>query len=235
MYKNKIYWIGDSTVKHNRIDTYPQTGIGQTLNLYLKPNAEICNYAENGESSKSFYDEGHFKPIEASIKEGDYLFIQFGHNDNKEDKERFTEPYGSFIDYLSIYIHTAIRKGALPVLITPLSRRLFSDDQRFLDGSHGEYPTAIRSLANAENTALIDLTSKSADLLAMTGDIRSRKWFMHLLPEEYKLEEYKNGLADNTHLRYEGAVIMAGLIAEGLSELGEPFSSLLAPNWCQII
>ena len=104
----RIFWAGDSTVKYNRMDTYPQTGIGQVLGLYLKPEVQVFDMAENGRSTKSFMDEGRLAAIERELKPGDFFFIQFGHNDEKkEDPLRYTEAFGSFQENLRTYIQAA--------------------------------------------------------------------------------------------------------------------------------
>ncbi|MFV0342441.1 MAG: rhamnogalacturonan acetylesterase [Anaerocolumna sp.] len=221
---NRIFWASDSTVKHNRIISYPQTGIGQVMNLYLKPEVQIYNHAENGRSTKSFINEKRLDEINALIGEKDYLFIQFGHNDQKEDVERHTEPFGDYQENLTKYIMTAKEHGAYPVLITPVYRRHFIDGT-LVENVHMEYPKAMIELGEKMGVPVIDLCEKSRVLLERTGDADSIPWFMHLKENEFK--NYPKGLEDNTHLRYEGAVAMAELLAEGLRELGGIYSDLL--------
>ena len=220
-----IFWAGDSTVKHNRVNTYPQTGIGQVFNLYLKSDIEVHNHAENGRSTKSFISEGRLETIDKEIKEKNFLFIQFGHNDQKEDIERRTEAFGSYQDNLRQFINIARKHGACPVLITPLSRRIFDKEGVIKNHSHMEYPDAMKEVAKELDVPCIDLSEKSRELISKTGDLDSKKWFMHLKPNEY--DNYSEGKEDNTHLKYEGAVVMAGLIAEGLKELGSVYAELL--------
>lgn len=227
----KIFWIGDSTVHQNRINTFPQTGMGQVMELYLKPEICVRDFAENGRSSKSFYKEGLFEPVKEEMAAGDYLFVQFGHNDNKPDEERKTEPYGTYQEYLKIYIEEARKKGALPVLLTPISRRHFDKDGHFQGGSHGEYPEAMKDLAGREEVPCIDLTGKTEELLKRVGDEASFPWFMNIKPGESANPRYEKGQEDNTHLKYEGAVMMAGVAAEGLYELGGHFRELLHEEW----
>ena len=109
-----IFWAGDSTVKQNGISTYPQTGIGQVFDRYTRPfQVLIDNCAENGRSTKSFIDEGRLDAIDRHIREGDFLFIQFGHNDEKaEDPSRYADPDGAFRDNLALFVETARRHGA---------------------------------------------------------------------------------------------------------------------------
>ncbi|MBO5165811.1 MAG: rhamnogalacturonan acetylesterase [Lachnospiraceae bacterium] len=223
---NRIYWAGDSTVQTNTITTYPQTGIGQVMSLYLKEGITVCNHAKNGRSTKSFLDEGRLEAIDAAITEGDYLFIQFGHNDEKnEDPTRYTEPFSTYMENLKIFIDTARRHGAKPVLITPLERRCFVEEKHLGIGAHSDYVAAMKQIAAQQNVPLVDLYSYSRAELKKAGPEDSVKWFMHLAPGEYA--SCPEGKVDNTHLKYEGAVTFAGLIAKGLYELGGEYRELL--------
>ena len=223
--RKRIFWAADSTVAQNTISSYPQTGMGQTLPLYLKEDVIVYNYAKNGRSSKSFINEGILEKIKEELKEGDFLFIQFGHNDQKPDEERRTEAFSTYQEYLSVYIETARKYGAYPVLITSLYRRLFLPNGHIKDEVHFDYPDAMKALGKKLNVPVIDLCQKSKDLFEKTGDEDSKKWFMHLKKGEFI--SYVDGLEDNTHLRYEGAVIMSGLVAEGLREVGGIYTELV--------
>ena len=209
-----VHYIGDSTVARNNIHSYPQTGMSQGLQLYLKESVSIVSYAKNGRSTKSFLDEGRFGPVKEAMQAGDFLFIQFGHNDEKDDPARHTDPAGSFRDNLRLFIGAARESGAHPVLITPIGRRLFDENGTFLPGSHGAYPAAVKAVAAQENVPVIDLTAATEAFLAALGDEPSKPLFMW--PK------------DNTHLKPEGAVQMAGLLARGLAELGGIYTALLA-------
>ncbi len=223
----KIFYAGDSTVQTNNIHTYPQTGIGQVLHLYLKPGIEVKNHARNGRSTKSFIDESRLVPIYDQISKGDYLFIQFGHNDEKiEDDTRYTDPFGEFKVNLGKFINVARNKGATPVLITPLARRCFDESGVLGPSAHKDYVEAAKQVANEQDVAIIDLTTKSREALIKMGAEESTRLYMHLAKDEYpSCPEVK---VDNTHLKYDGAVFYAGLIAEGLKELGGQYEALLA-------
>lgn len=224
----KIYWAGDSTIKNNTYATYPQTGIGQALPYYLKADIEVCNFAENGRSTKSFIDEGRLGLINNLIQKNDFLFISFGHNDEKsEDPLRYTTPYGSYQDNLKLMIDTARQKGAYPVLITPLYRRLFDENGQLIRGSHLEYPEAMQALAERESVPCVDLCGLSYDLIAGFGPEKSKDFFMNFAAGQY--DNYPDGSADNTHLRFEGAVMCAGLIAGALKRLGGVYRELTGP------
>lgn len=221
-----IYWAGDSTVQYNSILTYPQTGIGQVLHLFVKPEVRIENHAKNGRSTKSFLDEGRFSAICDRMGEGDFLFIQFGHNDEKkQDSERYTEPFGSFTANLERFIAAAREKKAFPVLISPVERRHFEEDGSLKASEHADYVAAMKQAANRLQVPFIDLCAMSRSKLAEAGGEKAKSWYMHLPAGEYA--SHWEGLADDTHLKYEGAVTYAGCIARGLKELGGIYGNLL--------
>ncbi len=221
-----IFWAGDSTVQQNDITTFPQTGIGQIFHLFLKPGVKVENHAKNGRSTKSFIDESRLTPIYDKITEGDFLFIQFGHNDEKkQDPARYTEPFSEYMGNLEKFINVARNKKAWPVLITPLERRCFVEGDQLGLGEHTDYVAAMKQTAENLNVPLIDLYSMSRAELRRAGAEKTKSWYMHLPQGVYP--SYLEGLVDNTHLQYEGAVVYGGCIARGLKELGGIYSDLL--------
>lgn len=223
---NKIYWAGDSTVQTNDYSTFPQTGIGQVFPLFLKEGYQVENHAKNGRSTKSFLDEGRFEPIAEQIGQGDFLFIQFGHNDEKkEDPARYTDPASSFRENLRLFVETARSRKAYPVLITPLERRCFEDETHLGPGAHGEYVEAMKQVALEWNVPLVDLHGMSSAALEEAREMKSRSWYMYFEQGEY--DEHPEESRDNTHLRYAGAVKFAGLIARGLRELGGIYGEMI--------
>lgn len=209
----RIFYIGDSTVQLNKIDTYPQTGMSQVLELFMKPDVRVMPHGKNGRSTKSFLDEGLFAPVREQMEAGDFLLIQFGHNDEKDDPLRHTEPFGSFQENLRIFIRAARFAGAYPVLITPIARRRFDEKGCFVPGSHGAYPEAVRQTGHQEQVPVADLTALTEAFLAGLGDEASRPLFVW--PR------------DNTHLKYDGAVKMCELLCGELAGFGPPYSELL--------
>lgn len=223
---NKIFWAGDSTVQTNDYSTYPQTGIGQVFPLFLKEGYTVENYAKNGRSTKSFIDEGRLKAIEEKIGEGDFLFIQFGHNDEKnQDPARYTEPFSSFMDNLEIFIDVARTKGAYPVLITPLERRCFMDEKRLGIGAHSDYVSAMKQTAEKSRVPLVDLYTMSRAALKKAGEPGSRRWYMYFDANEYP--QHPEESRDNTHLRYDGAVNFGAMIAHELQEIGGIYGNMI--------
>ena len=210
---NRIFYIGDSTVQFNKIDTYPQTGMSQTLELYTAPGVRVEPHGKNGRSTKSFLDEGLFVPVQQQMGSGDLLLIQFGHNDEKPDPLRHTEPFGSFQENLTFFIEEARGRGAYPVLVTPIARRLFDGCGAFRPCSHGDYPEAMRQLGASLGVPVADLTAITEAYLAKLGDEASKPLFVW--PK------------DNTHLKYDGAVQMAGFLCAELERMGSPYCDMV--------
>ena len=211
---NAIYYIGDSTVQFNKIDTYPQTGMSQVLSLFTAEGVTVHPHGKNGRSTKSFLAEGRFEPVKQAMSQGDFLLIQFGHNDEKiQDPLRYTAPYGEYQQNLRLFITEARNKGAYPVLITPIARRLFDEAGVFRPGSHGDYPAAMRRLGAEESVPVADLTALTEAFLSELGDEASRPLFVWPV--------------DNTHLKPDGAVKMVSFLCEQLRQFGSPYSDLL--------
>ena len=166
------------------------------------------------------------EPIIEGISEGYFLFIQFGHNDEKiHDPSRYTTPEGTYTDNLKRMIDVAREAGAYPVLITPLERRCFDENRVLGPGEHGPYVAAMLKAAESFNVPVIDLNKKSRERLVAAGVEETTHWYMHLKEGKYK--SCPEGKVDNTHLKYAGAVTYAGCIAEGLEELGGIYKELL--------
>lgn len=226
-----IYWAGDSTVKHNTAATYPQTGIGQAFSRFLNPlQARVENHAENGRSTRSFIDEGRLAEIESRIGPGDYLFIQFGHNDEKSaDPARYTDPDTTFQENLARFADVALSRGAAPVFITPVTR--FHLGEATEDYRHTRWAEAIRQAGERLGVPVIDLTSLSEALVLHTGEAARTTFYMNLPEGVYP--HFPKGQRDNTHLQPAGALAFAGLIATELKKLGGPFASLLCDEFDQ--
>jgi acetyl esterase/lipase len=197
----KVHIIGDSTAAEFPLDD-ARVGWGAALSSQLS-GVQVDDRARSGRSSKSYFDEGHFTALVPALAPGDLLLIQFGHNDEKDDVARATDPATTFRDNLRRYVATARERGAVPVLLTPISRRRFSGD--LVTASHGAFPDATRAVAAETGTPLLDMTAKTAQLLERYGPESSERLFA---PD------------DNTHLSAEGAQAVARLAVSGLRELG---------------
>lgn len=222
------YLIGDSTVCNYSSSYSPRTGWGQVFPSHFKTTLAISNKALSGRSSKSFYDEGAWTPIRNVLKSGDYVFIQFGHNDEKTtDPARYTEPYTTYQQYLSIYIDNARAKGAIPILVTPVERNSWSNGM--IRATHGSYPAAMRALASAKGVPLIDLTAGSTARFNSFGQTYTT-WniFLNLTAGQYA--NYPNGNTDNTHFQLNGAKIVAQLVVGAIRSSSNAQLKVLATH-----
>lgn len=214
---NRIYLIGDSTCQTNDKDTYPQTGWGQVFSEFISSSYEVINLAKNGRSSKSFMDEGLFKPCENNISNGDFLFIQFGHNDEKEDEERHTDPFTSYQEHLIYYIMIAKQHHATPILLSSIYRRHFDENGLLIDNCHLSYPQAMQDLALRERIIYIDMCNISKRFIQKLGITKSLDMFMNFGKGLY--DNYTEGKEDNTHLRYYGAKSICELLVNEINKI----------------
>lgn len=206
-----IYYAGDSTVQFNAYDSYPQTGLGQVLPRFLKDEYTVKNHGKNGRSTKSFIDEGRLDVIANNIKEGDFLFIQFGHNDEKiNDKSRYTEPFGAYKDNLVTFINIARQKKATAVLITSIERCHFENGHLY-EGEHGNYVKAMKEVALKENINLIDLYTATRNIMDEVGEEKSHEYYV----------------LDGTHMTMEGAMRYGLEIAKALKNFGGRFEEMV--------
>lgn len=219
-----LFLAGDSTMSHYEASRAPQMGWGQVVDYYFTDQVLISNEAASGRSTKTFIEEGRLERINQKIGPGDYLFIQFGHNDSKLHSERYTEPFTTYKENLTKFYRTAKEKNAFPVLLTPVQRRNFTPDGEIID-KHGDYPMAMRALAEELDVPLIDMTEKSTTLLEEIGDEPSKRLFMWLKPGEYSY--YPEGEKDNTHFTEYGAKQIAKLVIEGIKELNLPIAKYI--------
>ncbi|QIL39363.1 rhamnogalacturonan acetylesterase [Pedobacter sp. HDW13] len=212
--KTTLYIIGDSTAANKDPKTYPETGWGMALQSFFKPDVTVDNRALNGRSTKSFRAEKRWDPILAQLNPGDYVLIEFGHNDEKVDKPTVGVSLADFKTNLINYVKETRSKKALPVLLTPISRRSFKNG--VLIDSHGDYPRITRQVADSLQVPLIDMLVKTESLLNRLGEEPSIKLFNHV---DSGNVNYPNGKKDNTHLSPEGAKQVAALVVKGIKEL----------------
>ena len=216
----KIFIVGDSTAADYAPDRYPQMGWGQVLKCRLEEGVTVVNLARGGRSSKSFIAEGLFSDIVKQVAPGDTVLIQFGHNDaNVGSPERFTDPESDFRENLRAYVAVVRARSAVPVLITPVTRRVFVAGQA--TESHAAYSRAVRAVAAQTRTPLIDLSVSSRALLNRLGEERTERYYLNLWPED-RVARFPQGVTDNTHFSETGARAMAALVAAGLKQSGAP-------------
>jgi pectinesterase len=204
-----LFLAGDSTMADKPNPDHPERGWGQLLRELVLPPLKLDNRAVNGRSTKSFRDEGHWEAILEALKPGDWVLIQFGHNDEKQaDPTRFTAPEGEYRANLERFVHETRGRGANPILATPIVRRRFGPDGTFQD-SHGDYPRAMRAVAIAEGVPLLEMEDATRELVRGLGPEGSKALFLHFAPGAHPL--LPEGLADDTHLSEQGARKVAEL------------------------
>jgi len=220
-----IYMIGDSTMANKTPEKYPETGWGQVFREYFKDDVFIDNRAADGRSTKSFITENRWQYVFDKLKEGDYVFIEFGHNDEKIDRPAVGTSIPEFSENLTHFIRETRSKKAIPILMTPIVRRIYDHSTGQLKNSHGEYPDAVRAVAAKEHVIFIDMLAKSQRLVQQTGEEPSKKLYNYVDSAQYVA--YPKGLQDATHFSVLGAHKMAELAIEGLKESGLPLKDKL--------
>ncbi len=210
-----LWLAGDSTMAQKQPDKRPETGWGEALQPCFDSTAvRVANRALNGRSTRSFVAEGRWKAIVDSLKPGDYVFIQFGHNDEKVGTANYSSPE----DYrrnLVRFVDDVRSRGGHAVLFTPVVRRRF-EGARLVD-THGAYPDAARAAATEANVPLVDMTRASAALVEPMGPDSSRALWLHLEPGANP--NYPTGVRDDTHFNPVGAQRMAGLAIDAMRAL----------------
>lgn len=214
--KITIFLAGDSTISIKDPKFYPETGWGMPFVYFFDSTVAIENRAMNGRSTKSFINEGRWQKLIDDVQEGDYVLIQFGHNDEvKEKAGRYTTP-DEFSHNLERFITETRNKKANPVLITPVSRRKFDAEDNQVQ-THEAYSKLVIAVADDNKVPLIDLDSKSRALYQRFGNESSRWLFLQLQPGEHP--NYPNGVEDNTHFNELGARLVAELVLADLKNL----------------
>lgn len=215
--KPTLFLIGDSTMADKKDpDTNPEHGWGQML-PGLMSGIEIQNHAVNGRSSKSFRSENRWEPVLKQMKKGDFVIIQFGHNDQKDqDSVRFTNPATQYRANLERYVTEAREKGATPILMTSIVRRNFNEKGVLMD-THGNYPLVVRMVANDLEVPFVDLQLLTEQMVIAYGPEKSKALYLHF--EKGENAYFPDGKVDDTHLSKSGAGLTAEMALEKLSEL----------------
>lgn len=220
-----IFLCGNSTVVDQ--DYEPWASWGQIIPRFFNDKICFANYAESGESANTFIAAGRLKKALSQMKKGDYIFMEFGHNDQKQ-KGPGKGAYYSYMTSLKTFIDEARARGAHPVLVTPTQRRSFGPDGKIKD-THEDYPEAMRWLAAKENIPLIDLNEMTRTFYEAMGVEESKKAFVH-----YPAGTYPNqtkDFADNTHFNPYGAYEIAKCIIEGMKKLNLPIIQHLREDY----
>ncbi|MEL1240914.1 rhamnogalacturonan acetylesterase [Flavobacterium flavipallidum] len=216
-----VYLAGDSTVTDQ--DLEPWASWGQFITNYFDQNVVVSNYAVSGATLRSFKSSLRLKKVLSIIKPGDYLIVEFAHNDEKEKGEGIG-PWDSYSASLREFVQAARDKGANPILITPVQRRAFNADGT-LRPTHGDYPDAMRKVAQEMNVPLVDITKLTTTLYESWGDEPSRKAFVQYPANTFPGQKEK--LEDNTHFNSFGANEIALCVIKGLRDLNNPLAKYL--------
>lgn len=211
-----IFLCGDSTVVDQ--DNEPWASWGQMITRFFDAGISFANYAESGECANTFIAAGRLKKALSQMKEGDYIFMEFSHNDQKQ-RGPGKGAFYSFMTSLKTFIDEAHARGAHPVLVTPTQRRSFDEKGKIRD-THADFPDAIRWLAAKENIPLIDLHQMTRTLYEAMGIEPSKKAFVHYPAGSYPGQN--RPMADNTHFNPYGAYQIAKCIIEGMKKIDLP-------------
>ncbi|WP_419032229.1 rhamnogalacturonan acetylesterase [Dysgonomonas gadei] len=211
-----IFLAGNSTVVDEAEE--PWCGWGQIFPRFFTSDIAIANYAESGEAANTFVASKRFAKLLSKMRKGDYLFIEFGHNDQKQKGEG-KGPYTSYKSDLKYLADKTREKGAIPVLVTSMHRRFFDDNGK-VKNTHGDYPDAVRQLAKEENITLIDLNNMSATLYEAWGVEGSKRAFVYYPAGTFPNQ--KEPLADNTHFNPYGGNEIARCILKGMIDNNLP-------------
>ena len=218
-----IYLCGNSTVVDQNYE--PWASWGQMITRWFGPQVAISNHAESGLTARTFIGSFRLDKILSTLKKGDYVFVEFGHNDEKEHRPGD----GAWYHYqyqLKIFVDQVREKGAEIVFCTPTQRRQFDTDKRTIKNTHGDFPAAMKMVAEKENVKVIDLNAKTKTLFEALGYEDSKRALVH-----YPKEVYGKELADNTHFNTYGAYEVAKCVVMGMKELQLPFVEYLRDDW----
>jgi lysophospholipase L1-like esterase len=213
--KITVWLCGDSTMSIKETRAYPETGWGMPFAYFFDSTVSIRNLAKNGRSTKTFISEKLWQTVTDNASEGDYVFIQFGHNDEAKEKiERYTTPE-EYKANLKKFISEAKQRKAIPILLTPVSRRRFDSTGKATE-THVIYSGLVKEVATETGVTFIDLDTKSRALYQQFGREASKMLFLQLKPNEHP--NYPEGKEDNTHFNELGARLIAQLVLQELKE-----------------
>lgn len=200
--KTNIWLIGDSTMAAKKPERKPESGWGVSLAYFVNSKALIHNHAASGRSTLSFINEGRWNTVYDSIQKGDYVVIQFGHNDKKNEAKLHTEPFGTFKINLRKFIEESRKKGANPIICSSIVRRHFDGKGNLLD-THGDYINAAKEIATETKTPYIDMEGLTKKLVSEMGPDKSKEIY-----------NFTNRKQDSTHVNLKGANLIADLFVK---------------------
>lgn len=221
-----LFLCGNSTVVDQ--DEEPWASWGQMIPRWLNDKVAVANYAESGETASTFIAVGRLKKLLTQMKKGDYIFMEFGHNDQKQ-KGPGTGAYYNFATALKTFVDEARQRGATPIFVTPTQRRSFQQGK--IQETHGDYPEAMAWVAKREKAALIDLHSMTRTFYEAMGEEASKLAFVHYPANTYPGQT--TALADNTHFNPYGAYEIAKCIIEGCRTACPELMQYIRPEYQQ--
>ncbi|MDO6446400.1 rhamnogalacturonan acetylesterase [Colwellia sp. 1_MG-2023] len=220
----KIFMAGDSTMSIKHVKDYPEMGWGVPFSYFFDETVTVENRAENGRSTKTFISDGLWQGIIEELSPGDHVIIQFGHNDQSKHKvDRYTAPV-EFKKNLTLFINQTKNKNATPILMTPITRRYFSEDGKIKD-THPIYADLVKEVANETKVTFIDMEKVTQAYFQALGDEQSALRFMHIKANLHP--NYPNGIKDNTHLNALGAREVAQLVLAELRKINHSLIKVL--------
>lgn len=218
-----IYLCGNSTVVDQNNE--PWASWGQMITRWFGPEVAVSNHAESGLTARTFIAAGRLDKILTTLKKGDYVFVEFGHNDEKEKRPGDGAWY-HYVYNLKIFVDQVRSKGADIVFCTPTQRRAFDSDNKTIRNTHGEFPAAMLSVTEREKVPVIDLNGMTKIFFETLGYEDSKRALVH-----YPKELYGRELADNTHFNPYGAYEVAKCVVMGMKQLQLPIVQYLRPDW----
>ena len=221
-----VYLCGNSTVVDQEQE--PWASWGQMITRWFDDRVVVANYAESGLSATTFLAQLRLDKILSTLRPGDYVICEFGHNDEKEKKPGDGAWY-SYTRNLKIFVDRVREKGGNLILVTPTARRFFEADQQTLRNTHGDYPEAMRTVARRENVPYIELNGMSTTLYQTLGFEGSKKALVHYPANTFA--DQPKPLADNTHFNPFGAWEVAKMVVMGLKQLQSPLAAHLRGDW----
>lgn len=210
-----IWMMGDSTMSEKEAKAAPEMGWGVPFASFWNSSVKVENHAKNGRSTRTFIEEKRWEAIEQKMKAGDYLIIQFGHNDEVPTKKSYTDPI-AFEENLIKFINTAKSKNVVPIILTPVSRRGF-DSVGVFRTNHETYSAIVKKVAQSHQVHFIDLDKQSQTLFQQLGPQESKHLFLHLKEGEHP--NYPQGKTDDTHFNEYGARLIAQLVLKNIKEI----------------
>ena len=221
-----VFLCGNSTVVDQSNEPYASWG--QMIPRWFGPEVAISNHAESGLTARTFLGGKRLDKILTMMQKGDYVFVEFGHNDEKE-KSAGCGPWYHFSYNLKIFVDKVREKGGNIVLVTPTQRRRFEKDKKTFRETHGEFPDSVRTLAQRENVPLIDLNNMTRDFFVTLGFENSKKALVHYPMGSFANQ--KKELADDTHFNPYGAYEVAKMVVMGMKQLNLPMVQYLSPDF----